>query len=150
MAWSKHGFRPIRACVIYMLFYKTWYHSVVTHALYYFCDTSFINACAIFCSLKFHVVCTYTFLGDIICLLTNRENDKIVTHMIRTLVPAILDLRPIVMTYDCWHCFLLLTLLCHALEMTLHFSTQVLSFFVFLLAQPFSLRCHPPPPPPPL
>jgi hypothetical protein len=38
------------------------YHSVVTHVLYHFCDMSLITACAIFCSLKFHVVCTCTNL----------------------------------------------------------------------------------------
>jgi hypothetical protein len=52
------------------------YHSVVTHDLYHFCDTSLITACAIFCSLKFHVVCTCTFFGDTICLLTKSENDQ--------------------------------------------------------------------------
>ena len=51
------------------------YHSVVTHVLHYFCDMSLITACAIFCRLKFHVVCTCTF-G---CLLTNRKMIKIVT-----------------------------------------------------------------------
>jgi hypothetical protein len=51
-------------------------HSVVTHGLYHFCDMSLITACAIFCSLKFHVVCTCTFFGDTICLLTNRKMIK--------------------------------------------------------------------------
>jgi hypothetical protein len=67
------------------------YHSVVTHVIYHFCDMSLITACAIFCSLKFHVVCTCTFLGDTICLLTNRKIIKIVT---------LIDLY-IVLTYDC-------------------------------------------------
>jgi hypothetical protein len=40
---------------------------------------SLITACAIFCSLKFHVVCTCTFFGDTICLLTNQKIIKIVT-----------------------------------------------------------------------
>jgi hypothetical protein len=52
------------------------YHSIVTHVLYHFCDMSLIIACAIFCSLKFHVVCTCTFFRDTICLLTNPENDQ--------------------------------------------------------------------------
>jgi hypothetical protein len=52
------------------------YHSVVTHVLYHFCDMSLITACTIFCSLKFHVVCTCTFFGDTICLLTNPENGQ--------------------------------------------------------------------------
>ena len=55
------------------------YRSVVTHVLYHFCDTSLITACAIFCSLMFHVVCTSTFFGDTICLLTNWKMIKIVT-----------------------------------------------------------------------
>jgi hypothetical protein len=53
------------------------YHSVVTHVLYHFCDMSLITAFAIFCSLKFHVICTCTFFGDTICLLTNRKMMKI-------------------------------------------------------------------------
>jgi hypothetical protein len=65
-------------------------HSVVTHVLYHFCDTSLItfglwnlllwNLNWLLCSLKFHDVCTSTFFGDTICLPTNR---KIVTciHM---------------------------------------------------------------------
>ena len=36
--------------------------SVVTNVLYHFCDMSLITACAIFCSLKFHVVCTCILL----------------------------------------------------------------------------------------
>ena len=38
------------------------YHSVVTHVLYHFCDMSLITA--IFCSLKFDVLCTCTFFRD--------------------------------------------------------------------------------------
>ena len=49
------------------------------HVLYHFCDTSFKTACTIFCTLKFHVVCTCTFFGDTICLLANRKMIKIVT-----------------------------------------------------------------------
>jgi hypothetical protein len=71
------------------------YHSVVSHVLYHFCDTSLITDCAIFCSLKFHVVCTCTFFGDTFCLPTNRKMIKIVT---------LIDSH-IVLTYDCWHCF---------------------------------------------
>ena len=67
------------------------YHSVVIHVLYHFCDMSLITAYAIFCNLKFHVVCTCTFSGDTICLLTNRKMIKIVT---------LIDLH-IVLTYDC-------------------------------------------------
>jgi hypothetical protein len=52
------------------------YHSVVTDVLYHFCDMSLLTACAIFCTLKFHVVCTCTFFGDTICLLTKWEIDE--------------------------------------------------------------------------
>jgi hypothetical protein len=55
------------------------YHSVVTHVLYHFCDTSLITACVIFSSLKFRVGCTCTFFGDTICLMTNRKMMKIET-----------------------------------------------------------------------
>ena len=91
----------------YPLLAKTFtkgYHSVVTHVLYHFCDMSLITACAIFCSLKFHVVCTCTFFGDTICLLTNREMIKIV---------ALIDLH-IVLTYH-----FLLTLLFSLYYLTL-------------------------------
>ena len=44
-----------------------------------FCDMSLITACAIFCGLKFHIVCTCTFIGDTICLLTNQKMIKTVT-----------------------------------------------------------------------
>jgi hypothetical protein len=56
------------------------YHSVVTHVLYHFCDMSLITTCVIFCSLKFYAVCTCTFFGDTICLLTNRKMIKIVRY----------------------------------------------------------------------
>jgi hypothetical protein len=125
------------------------YRSVVTHVLYYFCDISLIAACAIFCSLKFHVVCTCTFFGDTICRLTNRKMTKIVT---------LIDSH-IVLTYDWWHCFLVFNIwVSRTLEMTIKFITQPLSCFVFhlpnllllhlhkiLFTQPFSLRHYPPP-----
>jgi hypothetical protein len=113
---------------------------------------SLITACAIICSLKFHVVCTCTFFGDTICLLTNRQMIKIVT---------LIDLY-VVLTHDCWHCFLVFNFwVSHALEMTINFYYPILGLFCFSCTQPFthskfwpfSLRCHPslpPPPPPPL
>jgi hypothetical protein len=52
-------------------------------------DMSLITACTVFSSLKFHVVCTFSFFGDTICLLTDRKMIKIV-----------IDLH-IVLTYDC-------------------------------------------------
>jgi hypothetical protein len=49
------------------------YHSVVTRVLYYhFCDTSLITDWEIFCSLKFRVVCTCTFFGDMHYLSPNK------------------------------------------------------------------------------
>jgi hypothetical protein len=105
------------------------YHSVVTHVLYHFCDTSFITACAIFCSLKFHNVCTCSFFGDTICLLTNRKMVKIVT---------LIDSH-IVLTYDCWHCFLVFNIwVSHALEMTINFYYPTLELFCFSFTQPFT------------
>jgi hypothetical protein len=80
------------------------------HVLYHFCDMSLITACAIFCSLKFHVVCT--FFGETICLLTNRKMIKTVT---------LIDLH-IVLTCDCWNCFLAFNIwVSRALEMTINF-----------------------------
>jgi hypothetical protein len=105
------------------------YHSVVIHVLYHFCDMSLITAYAIFCSLKFHVVCTCTFFGDTVCLLTNREMIKIVT---------LIDLN-IVLTYDCWHCFLVFNIwVRHALEMTINFYYPTLELFCCSFTQPFT------------
>jgi hypothetical protein len=57
---------------------------------------SLITACAISCSLKFHVVCTCTFFGDTICLLTNRKMIKIVSlidlHIVLTCIYMTLTL----------------------------------------------------------
>jgi hypothetical protein len=85
---------------------------------------SLITACAIFCSLKFHIVCTCNFFGDNICLLTNRKMIKIVT---------LIDLH-IVLTYDCWHCFLVFNIWAsHALEMTINFYYPTLTLELFLI-----------------
>jgi hypothetical protein len=122
-------------------------HSVFTYVLYHFCDTSLITACEIFCSLKFHVVCT--FFGDI-CLPTNRKMIKIVT---------LIDSH-IVLTSDCWHCFSVSNIGESRFGNDNKFSLPhpgVVLFFIYrtfyslkiLFTQPFSLRCHPPPPPPP-
>jgi hypothetical protein len=108
------------------------YHSGVTHILYHFCDMSLTTACAIFCSLKFHVVCTCTFFGDTICLLTNRKMIKIVT---------LIDLN-IVLTYDCWvltYCFLVFNIwVSHAFEMTINFYYPTLELFCFSFTHPFT------------
>jgi hypothetical protein len=106
------------------------YHAVVTYFLCHFCDMSSKTACAIFCSLKFHVVCTCTFFGDTICLLTNRKMIKIVT---------LIDSH-IVLTYDCWHCLHLVfnIWVSHALEMTIHFYYPTLELFCFSFTQPFT------------
>jgi hypothetical protein len=107
----------------------------------------FDNCLCNFCSLKFHVVCTCTFFRDTICLLTNRKMIKIVT---------LIDL-PIVLTCNCWHCFLVFNIwVSHGLEMTIHFylpNPWVVLFFIYLtlysfkilFTQHFSLLCHRPP-----
>jgi hypothetical protein len=83
---------------------------------------SLITACAIFCSLNFHVVCTCSFFGDTICVLTNRKMIKIAT---------LIDLH-IVLTYECWHCFLVFNIwVIHALELTIDFYYPSLSYFVY-------------------
>jgi hypothetical protein len=108
---------------------------------------SLITACAIFCSLMLHVVCTCTFFGDTICLLTYRKTIKIVTLRI--------DLQ-IVLTYDCWHCFLVLNIWVSCFGNDNNFllpNPWVVLFFIYptfysltiLFTQPFSLRCHPSP-----
>ena len=86
------------------------YHLVITHVLYNFFDTSLITACAIFCSLKFHVFCTCTFF--------------------RCMVDSY-----IVLTYDCWHCFLVFNIwVSHALETTINFllsNPWIVLFFIY-------------------
>ena len=90
--------------------------------------------CAIFCILKFHVVCTCTFFGDTICLLTNRKMIKIVT-LIDWLIDWLIDLH-IVLTYDC---FLVSNIWAsHALEMTINFYYPNLELFCFSFTQSFT------------
>jgi hypothetical protein len=68
-------------------------------------------------SIKFHVVCTCTFFGDTICLLTNRKMIKMVT---------LIDL------HDC--CILIFNIwVSRALEMTINFYYPTLELFVFHL-----------------
>jgi hypothetical protein len=85
-----------------------------------------------------------TFIGNTICLLTNQKMIKIVT---------LIDSH-IVLTYECWHCFLVFNIwVSHALEMTIHFYYPTLVLFCFSFTQPFthskftqpfSLRKQPP------
>jgi hypothetical protein len=66
------------------------YCPVVTHVLYHFCDMSLIT-----CNFQqYNLSCCLP--GDTICLLTNWK-------MIKT--ATLIDLH-IVLTYDCWYCFL--------------------------------------------
>ena len=73
------------------------------------------------------------FFGNTICLLANRKIIKIVT---------LIDLH-IVLTNDCWHCFLVFNIwVSHALV----FIYPTFYSLKILFTQPFSLQCHPPPP----
>jgi hypothetical protein len=102
------------------------YHSVVIHVLYHFSDMSLITACEIFCSLKFHVVCTCTFFGNTICFV---KMIKIVT---------LIDSH-IVLTYDCWHWFSVSNIsVGHALEMKINFCYSTLELFCLSFTQPFT------------
>jgi hypothetical protein len=103
------------------------YHSVVTHVLYHFCDMSLITACEIFCSLKFHVVCTLcTFFGNTICFV------KLIKIVI------LIDSHN-VLTNDCWHCFSVNNIsVSHVLEMTIDFYYPTLELFCFSFTQPFT------------
>jgi hypothetical protein len=87
---------------------------------------SLITACAIFCNLKFHVVCTCTFFGDTICLLTNRKMIKI----------TLIDLH-IVLTYDCFLVFNISV--SRALEMTLNFYYPTLELFCLSFTHSYDL-----------
>ena len=97
-------------------------------------------------SLKFHVVCTCTFFGDTICLLTNWKMAKIA-------IP--IDLH-IVLTYDCrHHCFLVFKYLSESCfgndNKFLLPNPWIVLFFIYptfyslkiVFTQPFSLWCHP-------
>jgi hypothetical protein len=70
-----------------------------------------------------------SIFGDTICLLTNRKMIKIMT---------LIDLH-IVLTCDCWHCFLVFNIsVSHALEMTINFYYPTLELFCFSFTQPFT------------
>jgi hypothetical protein len=78
-------------------------------------------------SLKFHIVCTCSFFGDTICLLTNRKVTLIDSHFGFTYM------------YDCWHCFLFFNIwVNNALEMTINFYYPTLELFCFSFTQPFT------------
>jgi hypothetical protein len=50
----------------------------------------------------------------------------------------LIDLH-IVLTYDCWHCFLIFNIwVSHALEMTINFYYPTPEFFCFLFTKPFT------------
>ena len=66
-------------------------------------------------------------------------------------IVTLIDLH-IVLTYDCWHCFLVFNIwVSHALEMTIHFYYPTLELFCFSFIQPFthSKVCLPNPSMPP-
>jgi hypothetical protein len=121
------------------------YNSVVTHVLYHFCDMSLITACAIFCSLMFHVVCTCIFFGDTVCLVTNRKMIKTVTDWFTYCI----DIWLLILLYSLQY----LSESCFGNDSTFlfpNFEWFCFSFPTFyslkiLFTQPFSLRCRPPP-----
>ena len=126
------------------------YHSVVTHVLYHFCDMSLITACAIFCSLKFHVVCTCTFFGDTICLLTNRKMIKIAT--LTDWLTYCIDIYLLTLLFNLQY----LSKSCFGNDSKFLLPKPwVVLFFIYptfysleiLFTQLFSLRLHPPPRP---
>jgi hypothetical protein len=91
------------------------------------------TACAIFCSLKFHVVCTRTFFGDTCASWEigkwSRYSDS----------DWLIDW----FTYhtDIWLLTLLLVFniwVSHALEMTINFYYPTLELFCFSFTQPFT------------
>jgi hypothetical protein len=105
----------------------------IKNTFHLWCTYSTLTACEIFCNLKFHIVCTSTFFGDTICLLTNREMIKIVT---------LIDLHIVLRCWHCWHCwhcFLVFNIwVSHALEMTIHFYHPTIELFCFSFTQPFT------------
>jgi hypothetical protein len=125
------------------------YQSVVTRVLYHFCDMSLITDWEIFCSLKFHVVCTCTFFGDMHYLSPNKSENSDQDS----------DSDWFIYCIDIW----LLTFLfsfqyfsesCFGNDNKFLLPNPwVVLFFIYptfyslkiLFTQPFSLRCHPPP-----
>ena len=91
------------------------YRSVVTHVLYHFCDMSLITACEIFCSLKFHIVCTCTL--------------PLLWHGFDFLI----DSRFLV--FNIWAS--------HALEMTINLYYPTFELFCFSFTQPFTHSKYP-------
>jgi hypothetical protein len=123
------------------------YHLFVTHVLYHFCDMSLITACGIFCNLKFHVLCTCTFFGDSICLLTNRkmlkiagESDWFIYCIDMWLLTLLFSLQ-----YLSESCFGNDKFLLPNPWVVLFFNFPTFSSHKSLFTQPFSLRCHPAP-----
>jgi hypothetical protein len=107
------------------------YHSVVTPILTTSVTWVMITACAIFCSLKFHVFCTSVHFGDSIFPHDKSENDQDIDSGWFT--------YSISLTYDCWHCFLVFNIwVRHALEMTIILYYPILELFCFSNTQPFT------------
>jgi hypothetical protein len=91
-------------------------------------------ACAIFCSLKFHVVSMHMYF----LWRHHLPPDKMIK------IVTLIDLY-IILTYDCWHCFIVFNIwVSHALEMAIFFYHPTLELFGFhlpnlLLTQNFCL-----------
>jgi hypothetical protein len=107
---------------------------VVTHVLYHFCDTSLImfGLWNLLTFLQSKVSCCLRiyFLWRHHLVPTNRKMIEIAT----------LTDSHIVLTYDCWHCFLVFNIwMSHALEMTINFYYPTFELFRFSFTQPFIL-----------
>jgi hypothetical protein len=91
---------------------------------------SLITACAIFCSLKFHVICACTFFGDTICLLTNQKMIETVTLIDWFTYCIDIWLLTLLLVFNIW--------VSHALEMTINFYHPTLELLCFSFTQPFT------------
>jgi hypothetical protein len=82
------------------------------------CSCNFLQ-CKVSCCLHMYFLWRHHLPPD------NSKNDQI-------------DLY-ILLTYDCWHCFLVFNIwVSHALEMTINFYYPTLELFCFSFAQPFT------------
>jgi hypothetical protein len=109
------------------------YHSVVTHVLYHFCDMSLMTACVIFCKLT-----SFTLSAHVLSWETPFASWQI-RKWPRWLWVSDWWFIHIILTYNCWHCFLVFNIwVSYALEMTMHFYYPTLELFCFSFTQPFA------------
>jgi hypothetical protein len=111
---------------------------VITHVLYHFCDISWITACTIFCSPKFHVVYTCTWRHRLPPDKSRNDSDWFTYCIDMWLLTLLFSLQ--YLSESCFgnnNKFLLPNP-----WVVLLFIYPTFRSLKILLTQPFSLRCH--------